>query len=37
MFDSLRLFSSTHVTSFGPIAPKIVGFRELGVKTTLRA
>jgi len=37
MFDFLKLFSSTHVTSFGPIAPKIVDFRVLGVKTTLQA
>jgi hypothetical protein len=37
MFDSLKLFSSTHVTSTGPIAPKSVDFRVLGVKTLLRA
>jgi hypothetical protein len=37
MFDSLKLFSSTHVTSVGPIAPKSVDFRVLGVKTPLRA
>jgi len=35
MFDSLKLFSLTHVTSFGPIAPKSVDFRVLGVKTPL--
>jgi len=37
MFDSLKLFSSTHVTSVGPIAPRSVDFRKLGVKTPLRA
>jgi len=37
MFDSLKLFFLTHVTSFGPIAPKLVDFRVLGVKTLLRA
>jgi len=35
MFDSLKLFSLTHVTSFEPIAPKLVDFRVLGVKTPL--
>jgi len=37
MFDSLKLFSSTYVTSIGPIAPKSVDFRVLGVKTPIRA
>jgi len=37
MFDSLKLFSSTHVTSIGPIAPKSVDFRVLGVKTPIQA
>jgi len=35
MFDSLKLFSLTHVTSVGPIASKSVDFRVLGVKTPL--
>jgi hypothetical protein len=37
MSDSLKLFSLTHVTSTGPIAPKSVDFRVLGVKTSLWA
>jgi len=37
MFDSLKLFSSTHVISTGPIAPKLIDFRVLGVKTPLQA
>jgi len=37
MFDSLKLFSLTHVTSFGPIAPKSVDLRVLGIKTPFRA
>jgi len=37
MFDFLKLFSLTHVTSIGSIVPKSVDFRELGVKTPLRA
>jgi hypothetical protein len=37
MFDSLKLFSSTHVTSTDPIAPKSIDFRVLGVKTPLGA
>jgi hypothetical protein len=37
MFDSLKLFSLNHVTSFGPIAFKSVDFRVLGIKTPLRA
>jgi len=37
MFDSLKLFSLTHVTSIGPIAPESVDFRVLGVKTPLQA
>ena len=37
MFDSLKLFSSTHVISVGPIAPKSVDFRVLSVKTPLQA
>jgi len=37
MFDSLKLFSSTHVTSVGPIAPKSIDFRVLGVKKPLQA
>jgi len=37
MFDSLKLFSSTHVTSIGPIAPKSVDFKVLGVKTPIQA
>jgi len=37
MFDSLKLFSSTHVTSFEPITPKSVDFRVLGVETPLQA
>jgi len=32
MFDSLKLFSLTYVTSFGPIAHTPVDFRVLGVK-----
>jgi hypothetical protein len=36
MFDSLKLFSLTHVTSFEPIAPKLVDFRVLGVKTPIQ-
>jgi len=37
MFDSLKLFSLTHVTSFGPIAPNSVDLRVLGVKTPIGA
>jgi len=37
MFDSLKLFSWTHVTSFEPIAPKSVDLRVLGIKTPFRA
>jgi len=36
MFDSLKLFSSTYVTNVGPIAPKLVDLRVLGVKTPLQ-
>jgi hypothetical protein len=37
MFDFLKLFSLTHVTSIGSIAPKSVDFRELGVPSGLIA
>jgi hypothetical protein len=37
MFDSLKLFSLTHVTSVEPIAPKSVDFRVLDVKTPIQA
>jgi len=37
MFDSLKLFSLTHVPNTGPIAPKSVDFKVLGVKTPLQA
>jgi len=37
MFGSLKLFSSSYLTSVGPIAPKSVDFRVLGVKTPLQA
>jgi len=36
MFDPLKLFSLTHITSTEPIASKSVDFRVLGVKTPLR-